>query len=360
MQAQSARTRPPVRTALLAAFAAVVLAACGDTTTTTTTTATATATGTTTGTTSAGSSAAAPAPPPNIPAMVQQAEPSVVTVLAGSGQGSGIVYRADGVVVTNAHVVGDARQVSIGFADGQQVPGTVRAADRVSDVAVVEAARRELPAARFQQELPQVGEVAVAIGSPLGFEATVTSGIISGLHRQIPGSATNGAPLVDLVQTDAPISPGNSGGALLDGQGDVVGMNVAYIPPEAGAVSLGYAIPAATVVEVAEQLLTSGRASHAYIGIQPATLTPQVATKLGVSRGSGVLVLHVATPSPAADAGIAPGDVIVALGEQQTPTAEKFVAALRAKRPGERIELTVLRGDETRKMTVVVADRPAE
>jgi serine protease DegQ len=291
--------------------------------------------------------------------MVRQVEPWVVTVLNQSGLGSGIVYKPDGTIVTNAHVVGDARQVAVAFADGQQVAATVRAVDKLADVAVVQADRKSLPAARFQNQLPQVGETAVAIGSPLGFEATVTSGIISGLHRQIPGSASSGAPLVDLVQTDAPISPGNSGGALLNTHGEVVGMNVAYIPPEAGAVSLGFAIPAATVVKVADQLLTSGHASHAYIGIQPATLTPQIAEELGVSRSSGVLVLQVVRPGPAADAGIEPGDVIVALNGQETPTAEKFIALLNDAAPNDRIELTVARGEATQKIVVTVTDRPA-
>jgi serine protease DegQ len=337
MQAPS-RARPSISTSLAAMMAVVLLAGCSE---------------------AARSHTTAARPATDIPAMVRQLEPSVVTILNRSGLGSGIVYKTDGTIVTNAHVVGDARQVTVGFADGQQVSATVRAADKLSDVAVVQADRRGLPAAKFQHELPQPGEVAVAIGSPLGFEATVTSGIISGLHRQIPGSVSSGAPLVDLVQTDAAISPGNSGGALLDGQGDVVGMNVAYIPPEAGAVSLGFAIPAATVVKVADELLTSGHASHAYIGIQPATLTPQIAEQLGISRASGVLVLQVVTPSPAAEAGIKPGEIVVALNGQDTPTAEKFVADLHAAQPGDRIELTVLRGDATHKITVVVADRPA-
>jgi serine protease DegQ len=338
MQAPST-VRPPAWLKALAAMAAVVLAACSHSAPTTQTTATAAAA--------------------DIPSMVRQVEPSVVTVLNQSSLGSGIVYKPDGTIVTNAHVVGDARQVTVGFADGQQVSATVRAVDQLADVAVVQADRKGLPAAKFHKELPQVGEAAVAIGSPLGFEATVTSGIISGLHRQIPGSASSGAPLVDLVQTDAPISPGNSGGALLDTQAEVVGMNVAYIPPEAGAVSLGFAIPAATVVKVADQLLTSGHASHAYIGIQPATLTPQIAQELGVSRSSGVLVLQVVRPSPAADAGIQPGDVIVALNGQDTPTAEKFIAVLNAAAPNDRIELSVVRGDATQKILVTVADRPA-
>jgi serine protease DegQ len=332
--------RPPNRSPLVAAIVAVLLAACGHSAT-------------------PPSQTPATAPVGDIPAMVRQVEPWVVTVLNKSDLGSGIVYKPDGTIVTNAHVVGDARQVTVAFADGQQVSATVRAVDPSADVAVVQADRKGLPAAKFQKDLPQVGEGAVAIGSPLGFEATVTSGIISGLHRQIPGSASSGAPLVDLVQTDAPISPGNSGGALLDMRAEVVGMNVAYIPPEAGAVSLGFAIPAGTVVKVADQLLTSGHASHAYIGIQPATLTPQIAQELGVSRTSGVLVLQVVRPSPAADAGIDPGDVVVALNGQETPTAEKFIALLNDTAPNDRIELTVVRGDATQKTTVAVTDRPA-
>lgn len=169
-------------------------------------------------------------PAVDLPALVRQVEASVVTVLTGSGVGSGIVYKTDGTVVTNAHVVEGARQVSVAFADGQQVSANVRAVDRVTDVAVLQADRTDLTAATFETALPEVGALAVVVGSPLGFEATVTSGIISGLHRQIPGSASTGAPLVDLIQTDAAISPGNSGGALIDGQGRVVGMSQAYIP----------------------------------------------------------------------------------------------------------------------------------
>jgi serine protease DegQ len=302
----------------------------------------------------------AAAPTLDIPELVRQAEPSVVTVLAGNGVGSGIVYKDDGTIVTNAHVVADARQATVAFADGRQVAATVRAADRDTDVAVLQADRGGLTAARFQKELPQVGEPAVVIGSPLGFEATVTSGIISGLHRQIPGSASTGAPLVDLIQTDAAISPGNSGGAVMDGQGEVVGMSVAYIPPTAGAVSLGFAIPAETVIEVADQLLATGTARHAYIGVQPRTLTPQIAQRLGVNRTSGVVVLAVVAQSPAAVAGVQPGDVIVAINGRDTPTAESLIAALRNSNPGDRLQLTVLRGTQTQQISVTVADRPGQ
>jgi serine protease DegQ len=304
-----------------------------------------------------GSTAPAAVAGADIPALVRQVEPSVVTVLTQNGLGSGIVYKDDGTIVTNAHVVAGVQEVTVALADGQQVPGKVRATDKVSDLAVIQANRNGLPAATFQKPLPQVGELAVVMGSPLGFEATVTSGIISGLHRQIPGSASTGAPLVDLIQTDAAISPGNSGGAVLDAQGEVVGMSVAYIPPAAGAVSLGFAIPAATVVDVADQLLATGTARHAYIGIQPATLTPEIARLLGINRTSGVVVMQVETPSPAAEAGIQPGDIITSLSGRETATAEELIAALRSTKPGDRVQLTVLRGAKTQQITVTVAER---
>ena len=148
----------------------------------------------------------------DIPSIVRKLEPSIVTVYVGQGLGSGIVYKADGVIVTNQHVVGDAKQVAVGFADGQRVAGQVLATDPVTDLAVVRVRRSGLPEARFETTLPAVGELAIALGSPLGFANTATAGIVSGLGRAIPAEGAQGQPLVDLIQTDAAISPGNSGG----------------------------------------------------------------------------------------------------------------------------------------------------
>ncbi|MBV9319530.1 MAG: trypsin-like peptidase domain-containing protein [Mycobacterium sp.] len=330
---------------MLATLAVIVLAGCSSSV----------PTGSSTTASSPPVGAAAAAPPSiDIPAVVRQVEPSVVTVLTDNGVGSGIVYKDDGTIISNAHVVAGARQFTLAFADGQRVAGRVRASDDIADVAVLQAARRQLTAASFQQALPQVGEAVVAIGSPLGFEATVTSGIVSGLHRRIPGT-----PLTDLVQTDAAISPGNSGGALLNAQGQVVGMNVAYIPPAAGAVALGFAIPAATVVDVADQLLATGRAQHAFIGIQPGTLTPQVARQLRVNRSAGVVVLAVVNPSPAADAGIQPGDIIVTVNGRDTPNSDVFSAVIHQTRPGDKVGLTLIRAGATQQASVTVAERPA-
>ncbi|MCW2553508.1 MAG: serine protease [Mycobacterium sp.] len=347
--------RPAVWITLVAAMTIVMFTACSSSTNSaSSTTSTAAA-----ATPAPSGTAAPPFVAADIPALVRQVEPSVVTILTDKGLGSGIVYKADGIILTDEHVVDGAHQVSVAFADGQHLEAKVRAADKVSDIAVLQVDRGGLPAAAFQQTLPQVGELAIAIGSPLGFEATVTAGVISGLHRQIPGSAATGSPLVDLIQTDAAISPGNSGGALINGKGEVVGVSEAYIPPQAGAVSLGFATPAAAAVRLADELLATGTAHHSYIGIQPATLTPEIARLLGISRTDGVIVLDVVKPGPAADAGIQPGDVITAINGKNTPSAEEFIAALNNTKPGDRVELTVQRGNATQKIEVVVADRPA-
>jgi S1-C subfamily serine protease len=139
----------------------------------------------------------------DIPSIVENVQPSVVTVLTDDGVGSGVVFAADGLILTNEHVVRGNTDVEVAFADGQRVAGTVKAADAISDLALVEAKRTGLPAAKFQTDLPRVGELAIVIGSPLGFENTATAGIVSGLHREIPGSAASSQSLVDLIQTDA-------------------------------------------------------------------------------------------------------------------------------------------------------------
>src|SRR5918999_81625 len=162
-------------------------------------------------------------------------------------------------------------------------PFVVLAASESFDLAVLEIEGRNAPAAELADALPEVGELAVAIGNPLGFENTVTAGIVSGLHRSIPSGGLTPA-LVDLIQTDAPISPGNSGGALVNADGEVIGINVAYLPPgQTGAVSLGFAIPAPTAAQVVEQLLATGRVELAYLGIQPIQVTPQLAARFDLA-----------------------------------------------------------------------------
>ncbi|MCV7415500.1 S1C family serine protease [Mycolicibacterium litorale] len=288
--------------------------------------------------------------------VVERVSPSVVTVRLDNGVGSGVVLRPD-VIVTNAHVVGTARDVDLEFADGEQARGVVLATDVPTDLAVVRSLRTGLPVPEYRTELPRPGQWAVAIGSPLGFQNSVTAGVISGLHRDIPGSAAQSQSLVDLIQTDAPISPGNSGGALLDAEGRVVGINEAYIPPAAGAVSLGFAIPSATALDVADQLLKNGRAAHPYLGVSITQLTPSVRRGLGVAVEQGALVTGVDRGSPAATAGVRPGDVITELDGNAVRSVEDLLSALRRSRPGAQVPMSVQRGRAQQQVTVTIGER---
>jgi S1-C subfamily serine protease len=302
-----------------------------------------------------------------IPQIVERVQPSIVTIFtekrtgsagASQGVGSGVIYRADGVILTNHHVVADATRTEVALADGSRVPGRIIASDPDTDLAVIRVDREGLPAARFHKALPQVGELAVVLGSPLGFEKTVTAGIVSGLHRSIPGSALETRSLVDLIQTDAAISPGNSGGAMVDADGRVLGISVAYVPPQQGAVAVGFAIPAETATRVADELLEHGRVRHAYLGLQPAALTPEIARQLHVT-GGGVLVYALAPEGPAAKAGIRPGDVLTAVDTEKVASVEELFAALRQHDPGERVAISYLRDGDTRTTQAQITDRPS-
>ncbi|HET6380354.1 MAG TPA: trypsin-like peptidase domain-containing protein [candidate division Zixibacteria bacterium] len=290
--------------------------------------------------------------------IVDRVQPSVVSIAREGAEGSGVIWSADGLVVTNEHVVRGASRVEVVFADGQRSPAEVLATDPRTDLAVIRTERTGLPPATFAEELPRVGDLALAMGNPIGFENSVTAGIISGLHRSIPGAARQAPALVDLIQTDAAISPGNSGGALVDAEGRVVGINVAYLPPTGGAVSIGFAIPAATVRDVVEQLLEDGTAEHAYLGIQPATVTQRMAQQFDLGVERGVVVLAVGAGTPAETAGIRPGDVITALDGQPLETAEELLAVLRGYAPGDEVTLTVVRRGDEMEITVRLGQLP--
>jgi serine protease DegQ len=291
----------------------------------------------------------------DIPDLVDEVQPSVVAVVTDGGEGSGVIYDDDGTIVTNNHVVEGAQAVEAVFADGSRADAEVVATDSVVDLAVIRTDRDDLQAAEFAERTPRVGELAVAIGNPLGFENTVTAGIISGLERSVPGG---GSALAGLLQTDAAISPGNSGGALVGPSGEVVGINVAYIPPTGGAVAIGFAIPSVVAVDVADELLADGHVEHAYLGIQPRTLTSQLAAQYGIDAEAGVLVVGVAEGSPAAEAGILPGDVIVDIDGEPVDEPGDLVSELRTHDPGERVELTLIRNGDEQTVEVVLGELP--
>ena len=282
----------------------------------------------------------------------------------GDGLGSGVIYREDGYIITNNHVVEGAEEVNVAFADGSTESGEVVGTDPSTDLAVVKVDREGLPAADFVEDLNlRPGELAVTVGSPSGFQSTVSQGVISGLNREIPTQLTGGDPdaaraLVDLIQTDAAISPGNSGGALVNGESDVVGINAAYLPPgQTGAVNIGFAIPSPTAISVADQIIETGRATQPYLGVGLANLTPEIAERFGIPTERGALITSVEPGSPADEAGVEPRGVITAVGEQEVEDTGDLLAALRDYRPGDEVELTVTSDGEERQVTVELGER---
>ena len=293
-----------------------------------------------------------------VPNVVRKLQPSVVTIETNDGLGSGVVWSAGGLIVTDAHVVGSAKQVKVDFADGKQVDGTVKATDEVTDLAIVQADRKDLTPARFDTSLPVLGSLAVVIGSPLGFTNSVTSGVISGEGRTIPNSAQDSQSLVDLVQTDAAVSPGNSGGALANQNGAITGIVEAYIPPSEGAVSLGFAIPSATVVDVVRQLIATGKAQHSFLGVATTAITPEVQRRLNLDQDTGAAIVRITKDGPADRAGLQQGDVIIQVGNTKVTSPETLLLALRRTKPGQTVPVTYIRDGKERVAQVTLADRP--
>jgi serine protease Do len=277
--------------------------------------------------------------------------------------GSGVIYRKDGYIITNNHVVEGASEVNVAFADGTTERAKVVGRDPDTEIAVVRVDRDDLPAAKFDDSDNLVaGQLAVAIGSPSGFESTVTSGVISGLGREFPPELTGGVlerSLVDLIQTDAAISPGNSGGALVNRDGEIIGINVAYLPPaETGAVNIGFAIPSDTAVSVADQLIETGEVSSPYLGVFTTDLSPEDAERFDLPVDSGALVGEVEPGSAADEAGVTSGDIIVALGDNPVQSSGDLLGALRDYQPGDTVDLTVFRAGDKQTLEVTLGERP--
>lgn len=299
---------------------------------------------------------------PAVPEIVKEIEPSVVTIHTPVGLGSGVVYKSDGTIVTAAHVIENERgnsfeTVRVQFADGKTSEAEVIAVDNVTDVGVIKAERSGLPVPEYASSPPEVGQMTVVVGSPLGLTETVTAGIVSGLHRNMPRSKENPQGLVDLIQVDAPISPGNSGGAAVNGDAVVIGLSEAYLPPSTGAVAIGFVTPATTVTAVADQLLKSGEATHAYLGVRPADISKQIAERLELPTTSGVLVVDVTDGGPADRAGMQAGDIVTEFAGSKIENVTALLAAIRQVNPGEQVDVVVRRGEDTETLTVTMGDR---
>jgi len=274
------------------------------------------------------------------------------------GLGSGVIIDRSGEILTNAHVVNQADRVTVTLKDGRTFEGKVQGADEVTDLAVVKiSAGGDLPIAPLgSSSAVQVGDWAIAVGNPLGFDNTVTLGIVSTLKRS---SAQVGIPdkRIDFIQTDAAINPGNSGGPLLNDRGEVIGINTAI---RADAMGIGFAIPIDKAKAIKDQLMRGEKISHPYVGVQTLSLTPQLAQQnnndpnspFQVPEVNGVLVVRVLPNSPAASAGLRQGDVILQIDGQPVTKAEQLQRIVDSTRVGQVLQVKVQRGKQTQQLAV--------
>jgi S1-C subfamily serine protease len=292
----------------------------------------------------------------------------------GTATGSGFVVDQEGHIVTNAHVVEGADSVSVSFSeDGDPVDAEVKGVDTSTDLAVlkvdpddVEGGLSVVPLGNSDDV--EVGEPVIAIGNPFGYSRTVTTGIVSGLQREI--IAPNGFTIPDVIQTDASINPGNSGGPLLDANGRVIGINSQIATGGGqGSVGIGFAVPVNTAKELLPDLKAGEEIQRAYLGVRMDDVDEQLAEQLGLGTDTGALIVEATDGGPADEAGLrgtstgddgepAGGDVIVAIEGRRVRGADDVATRIASYRPGDEVEIEIYRGDETRTVTVELDERP--
>lgn len=325
----------------------------------------------------------------NVADIYQQVSPSVVNIrtvaythefffsspFPQEGSGSGFVIDKEGHIVTNEHVVSNAQEIEVTLYDGTKVPAQVVGYDRSTDLAVlkIDAPEDKLhPATLGDSDSLRVGESAIAIGNPYGFQGTVTAGVISSANRTL--QAPDGRLISGVIQTDAAINPGNSGGPLLNSCGEVIGINTAIFTPSGGSVGIGFAIPINTAKRWVPELIAYGEAAHPWLGISIQSITPELAEVLHLPVSQGLLVAEVVPGGPAGRAGLrggdrlfwidngwfkVGGDIITAIDGRPLANSEELTAYLdREKNVGDRVVLTVVRGIETLTIEVILGRSP--
>jgi serine protease Do len=270
------------------------------------------------------------------------------------GQGTGFFISADGLLLTNAHVVKDAQRITVKTQDGQTFSGALVGSDPESDVALVQVAGTDLPFLTLaDSDAIEVGEWVVAIGNPFGLRATVTAGIVSAKGRNHVGIAS----YENFIQTDAAINPGNSGGPMLNLDGKVVGINSAIYSRSGGSMGIGFAIPSNLARSVQEQLVDHGAVTRGYLGVVIQDLTPELAESFGLARKDGALVAQVAEGSPAMAAGLRPGDVLTSVNGRSVDGAGSLRLAIGRQRPGSNASFQILRDGKTIAVDVELGTR---
>ncbi|WP_290784209.1 Do family serine endopeptidase [Halomonas sp.] len=271
-----------------------------------------------------------------------------------SSLGSGVIVSGDGYVLTNHHVIGGADQIQVALRDGRETLAEVIGTDPESDLAVLRIDLESLPVIELADSTQvAIGDVSLAIGNPFGVGQTVTMGIISATGRSHLGLNA----YEDFIQTDAAINPGNSGGALVNAEGALVGINTAIFSRSGGSQGIGFAIPANLAANILEELVTQGRVIRGWLGVEAQELNPELAASFGLQAPRGVVIAGVVPGGPADQAGLQPGDVLLAIDNRPILDARVTMADIAAVAPGESLPLTVVRGGETLQVTLEVGER---
>ncbi len=303
-------------------------------------------------------------PIPDFADLVAQVRPAVVSVTVkteGSprqARGSGFVVNSDGTIVTNNHVASAGNEFTVTLDDGTELPAKIVGRDPRTDLAVLKVRTdHPLPSLKLgDSDHVRPGEWVVAVGNPFGLGGTVTAGIVSALGRDI-----GAGPYDQFLQIDAAINQGNSGGPLFTQDGKVIGVNTAILSPSGGSIGIGFAIPSSLVKDVVNQLVASGHVTRGYLGVETQQLTAGIAGGLGLQPGAhGALVASVAPDSPAAKAGLKPGDVIQSVGEAKVADPHDLARTVAGIKPGESATLSVLRDGAEKSLQVAVATMPEQ
>jgi serine protease DegQ len=269
--------------------------------------------------------------------------------------GSGVVISPEGYVLTNNHVIETADEIEVALADGRKAVAKVVGTDPETDLAVVKINLQNLPAITLgHADQAKVGDVVLAIGNPFGVGQTVTMGIVSALGRNHLGINT----FENFIQTDAAINPGNSGGALIDANGNLLGINTAIYSRSGGSLGIGFAIPVTTVKTVMESIISSGQVIRGWIGVEPQDITPELAESFGLTKRSGAIIAGVLRGGPADKAGIRPGDILMEVEGKPVSDTTDMLNLIAQLTPGNKARMTVLRKTQESVIDVMVGKRP--